>query len=162
MNRAKYRLQSVMDARERLKQERARLVASRRAQLDEAERELARRESALEECRELQRAARAKMFAEGERGAEARRLVEHRLHLSDLREREQESAAAVAQQRLAVARAERELEGALANLAEASKEFRVVETHREHWREDERRAGVRREQKLGDEVAATLRRRGPK
>jgi sugar-specific transcriptional regulator TrmB len=52
MNRAKYRLQSVMDARERLKQEAARLVASRRAQLDEAERELARRESALEECRE--------------------------------------------------------------------------------------------------------------
>lgn len=151
-----------MDARERLKQEATRVVALRRSQLEEAERELARRVADLERCRRLQLDARRKMLAEGERGAEARRLVEHRTHLSDLRAREQELVDAVAQQRLAVARAERELEGALANLAEASKEFRVVETHREHWREDERRAEGRREQKLGDEIAATLRRRGPK
>jgi flagellar export protein FliJ len=151
-----------MDARERLKQEAARAVALRRSQLDDAERELARRTAELEYCRELQRGARAKMMAEGERGAEARRLVQHRTHLSDLRAREQELSDAVAQQRLAVARAERELEGALASLAEASKEFRVVETHREHWLEEERRATIKRDQKLGDEIAATLRRRGPK
>ena len=151
-----------MDARERLKQEAARVVALRRSQLDDAETELERRTADLENCRELQRDARAKMLAEGERGAEARRLVEHRTHLSDLRAREQELADAVAQQRLAVARAERELEGALASLAEASKEFRVVETHREHWREEERRATIKHDQKISDEIAATLRRRGPK
>ena len=162
MGEGKYRLQSVMDVRERAKQDAARLLALRRSQLDEAEKELASRTTALERCRRQQRDARAKMLAEGESGAEARRLVEHRTHLSDLRAREQELSDAVAQQRLAVSRAEREVEAALANLAEASKEFRVVETHRENWREDRRRAGVRREQKLGDEIAATLRRRGPK
>jgi hypothetical protein len=96
--KVKYRLQSVMDARERLKQEAARVVALRRSQLEDAERELARRTAELENCRELQRAARAKMLAEGERGAEARRLVEHRTHLSDLRARAQELTDAVAQQ----------------------------------------------------------------
>ena len=161
MSRVKYRLQTVMDARERLKREAARLVALRRAQLAEAEDDLARRVAELERCREQQRDARANMLAEGERGTEARRLVEHRTHISDLRAKEQELSAAAAEQRHAVARAERELEGALANLAEASKEFRVVETHRERWRENERRAEGRREQKLSDEIAATLRRRGP-
>jgi flagellar export protein FliJ len=102
------------------------------------------------------------MLDEGARGAEARRLVEYRTHLSDLRAKEEELCDAVAQQRVAVARAEREVEAALANLAEASKEFSVVEKHREHWREDRRRDATRREQKLGDEIAATLRRRGQK
>jgi len=162
MGGGKYRLQSVMDARERAKQEAARVVALRRSQLEEAEEELARRAAALEGCREQQREARAKMLAEGERGAEARRLVQYRTHLSDLRAKGQELSESVAQQRLAVARAEREVEAALAGLAEASKEFSVVEKHREHWREDRRRDAARREQKLGDEIAATLNRRGRK
>ena len=162
MGGEKYRLQSVMDVRESAKQEAARLVALRRSQLDEAEEELARRAATLDRCREQQRDARAKMLAEGARGAEARRLVEYRTHLSDLRAKEEELADAVSQQRVAVSRAEREVDAALANLAEASKEFRVVEKHREHWREDCRRDATRREQKLGDEIAATLRRRGQK
>jgi len=162
MGEGKYRLQSVMDARERAKREAARLLALRRGQLDDAEEELARRKEAVERCRRQQRDARAKMLAEGARGAEARRLVEYRTHLSDLRAKEEELSDAVAQQRLAVARAEREVETALANLAESSKEFSVVEKHREHWREDRRRDATRREQKLGDEIAATLRRRGQK
>lgn len=162
MAEGKYRLQSVMDSRERAKRDAARLLALRRAQLDDAEEELARRLAAVEECRRQQRDARAKMLEEGARGAEARRLVEYRTHLSDLRAKEEELTDTVAQQRAAVSRAEREVEAALANLAEASKEFRVVEKHREHWREDRRRDATRREQKLGDEIAATLRRRGQK
>lgn len=159
MGEGKYRLQSVMDARERAKRDAARALALRRAQLEDAEEELANRIAAVSRCRQQQRDARAKMLDEGARGAEARRLVEYRTHLSDLRAKEEELADAVARQRLAVARAEREVETALTNLAEASKEFSVVEKHREHWREDRRRDAVRREQKLGDEIAATLRRR---
>ena len=162
MGEGKYRLQSVMDARERAKRDAARLLALRRTQLEEAEKELASRVEAVARCRQEQRDARAKMLEEGERGAEARRLVEYRTHLSDLRAKEEQLADAVAQQRHAVSRAEREVESAPANLAEASKEFRVVEKHREHWREDRRRDATRREQKLGDEIAATLRRRGQK
>ena len=162
MSQGKYRLQSVLDVRERAKQEATRLVAQRRAQLAEAEEELARREGDLAACRERQRAAQQKMLRESERGAQARRVVAHRTHLADLRVQEQELMAAVEGQRGVVARAERELDGALAALAEASKELRVIETHRENWREGERKSGLKREQKLGDEIAAVIHRRGRK
>jgi flagellar export protein FliJ len=154
-----YRLGPVLEVRERAKREAARVVAARRAQLDEAEAELARREAAVVACRESQRAARSKMFGEVQRGAEARRVVEHRTHLADLRRREEQLVAAVEEQRAAVERAGRELEAALAALAEASKEVRVIEKHRENWREGERRAGLKREQKISDEIAAVLHRR---
>lgn len=160
MKKGGYRLQPVLDVRERAKQEAARVVGVRRAQLEEAEAQLARRERELAACRERQAAARSKMVGETERGAEARRIVEHRTHLADLRRREAELADAVEEQRGVAARAARELDAALAGLAEASKEVQVIEKHREHWREGERRAGLRREQKLSDEIAAVIHRRG--
>ncbi|HKG13110.1 MAG TPA: hypothetical protein VKB12_07215 [Pyrinomonadaceae bacterium] len=46
-----------MDARERAKQEAARLLALRRAQLDDAEEELSRRKEAVERCHRQQRDA---------------------------------------------------------------------------------------------------------
>lgn len=152
-----------MDVRERAKQDAARLVALRRAQLSEAETELTRREGELEACRQRQRDAREEMLGEAREGAEARRMVVHRTHLADLRQHEEGLLSAVEEQRGVVARAERELEAALAALAEASKELSVIEKHRENWREGERRAERRREQKISDEVASVLhgRRRRP-
>lgn len=160
MSRGRYKLQPVLDVRERAKTDAAKVVAARRAQLEEAEAELARRESSLALCRERQREARAKMLDETQAGAEASRHVAYRTHLTDLRRQEEALAASVEEQRGAVGRAERELDAALGQLAEASKEVRVIEKHREHWREDERLAERRREQKRGDEIAAALHRRG--
>ncbi|HEX5709418.1 MAG TPA: flagellar FliJ family protein [Pyrinomonadaceae bacterium] len=158
MTKSRYRLQTVLGVRERAKQAAARTVAQRREQVAEAERELARREGELARCRARQREAREAMFGEARTGAEARRMVEHRTHLADLRAQEETLAASVEEQRAAVARAERELDVALDALAEAAKEFRVIEKHKENWRESERVAARRREQKVSDEVAALLRR----
>jgi flagellar export protein FliJ len=158
VTKGRYRLQSVLGVRERAKQAAARVVAQRREQLAAAERELARREGELARLRGRQREASARMFGEARAGAEARRMVEHRTHLADLREQEETLAASVEEQRAAVARAEREVDAAIAALAEAAKEFRVIEKHRENWQDSERTAARRREQKLSDEVAAILRR----
>ncbi len=158
VSKNKYRLQSVLGVRERAKQAAARVVALRREQVAEAERELARRAGELSRCRARQREARESMFGEARGGAEARRMVEHRTHLADLREQAETRAATVEEQRAVVARAERELDTALDALAEAAKEFRVIEKHRENWRESERTAERRREQKISDEVASLLRR----
>ena len=159
MAKEKYRLQSVLDVRDRAKQDAARTVAARRAQLAEAEAELARREQAVEDCRARQVEARARMVEETKEGAEAHRLVAHRTHLTDLRETEAQLLAAVGQQKNVVARAEAEVEKALAALVEAAKELQVMEKHRETWRERLRRDGARREQKLNDEIGAILRER---
>ena len=156
MPKNKYKLQPVLDVRDRAKQEAMRRVAQRRAQLAEAEAELARRERALEECRAQQAEARAKMLNEMEPGAEAGHLVTHRTHLADLRNTEGELLSSVEQQHAAVARAEGELETALAALVEASKEVRAIEKHREDWGQRVRRTEQRREQKLSDEIGSIL------
>lgn len=159
MTKGRYRLQSVLGVRERAKQAAARVAAQRREQLAAAERELARREGELARLRARQSEAREAMFGEARAGSEARRMVEHRTHLADLREQEETLVASVEEQRAAVARAERELDAALAALTEAAKEFRVIEKHRENWQESERTAERRREQKLSDEIANLLRRK---
>jgi flagellar export protein FliJ len=156
MPKNKYRLQPVLDVRDRVKQEAMRRVALRRAQLAEAEAELARRERALADCRAQQVEARAKMLNEMEPGTEAGHLVTHRTHLADLRNRESGLINGVEQQHAAVARAEGELENALAALVEASKEVRAIEKHREDWGQRVRRAEQLREQKLSDEIGSIL------
>lgn len=159
MSKKNYRLQSVVSARERAKQERARVVGVRRAQLAEAEGELGRREQAVENCRERQREARERMAEQASGGTEAANIVSYRTHLADLRQSEQDLLAAVEQQKGVVARCEAELEDALAGLREASQELQVIEKHRERWSDEQRRDGARREQKLSDEIAAILHRR---
>ena len=156
MPKNRYKLQPVLDVRDRAKQEAMRRVAARRALVAEAEGELARRERALGECRARQTEARARMLQELEPGAAARHLVAHRTHLADLRQMEEDLINSVEQQRLAVARAQDELENALAALVEASKEVQAIEKHREEWRRQIQRAEQRREQKLSDEIGSIL------
>jgi len=152
----KYRLQPVLGAREQAKREAETLLAARTARLAEAEEELARRLSAVEECRGRQATARAEMLEAMSGGAAASQALAHRTHLADLRAQEETLRAAAEEQRGAVARCEAEVERARAALVEAAREVRVIEKHRENWRERERRESVRREQKINDEIGAIL------
>jgi flagellar export protein FliJ len=152
----KYRLQPVLGAREAAKHEAERLLAARMAQLAEAEEELTRREREVESCRERQASARAEMLEVMDGGAAAARALAHRTHLADLRAQEESLRAAVEEQKGAVARCEADLERARVALVEAAREVRVIEKHRENWRERERRETARREQKLNDEIGAIL------
>src|SRR5918998_6904030 len=142
----KYRLQPVLGTREQAKREAERLLAARMRQLAEAEEELARRLGEVEACRARQASARAEMLEAMTGGAAAARALAHRTHLADLRAQEEGLRAAAEEQRGAVARCEAELERARAALVEAAREVRVIEKHRENWRERERRETLRREQ----------------
>jgi len=156
MAEKKYRLQPVLGVREQAKREAERLLAARMAQLADAEEELARRGREVEACRERQAAARAEMLETMREGAAANLALAHRTHLADLRSQEEGLKAAVEEQRGVVARCEAELERARVALVEAAREVRVIEKHRENWRERERREVARREQKLNDEIGAIL------
>lgn len=152
----KYRLQPVVDERERARDEAARQLEVSRERLAEAERELARRVRAVELCREEQQTAHERMSQELSQGAEARRLVAHRAHLSELRENEKTLVTQVEQQRSHVARAETEVERALQVVIEAAKELKVIEKHREGWRERVKREHEQQEQKLSDEIGRIM------
>ena len=85
MPREKYRLQPVLDVRERAKQDAARMVSTRREQLSAAELELRQRKEAVTACRRRQAKAQEKMLEEIKEGLDAHILVRHRTHLADLR-----------------------------------------------------------------------------
>jgi flagellar export protein FliJ len=155
----KYRLQPVLDLRDKAKQAAARLVATRREQLSAAEAELALRKQAVLDCRMQQASAQQKMAAAASRVVAANTLVKHRTHLADLRDLEQQLVAKVDEQKLVVAGAEAELEKALDALIEASREVQVIEKHRETWQQRTRKEEQLKEQKIGDEIGAVTHRR---
>jgi flagellar export protein FliJ len=156
MSGKKYRLQPVLGVREQAKREAERQLAARLAQLAEAEEELARRVREVEACGARQDSARAEMLEAMSAGAAAANALAHRTHLADLRAQEESLRAAAEEQKGVVARCEAEVERARAALVEAAREVRVIEKHKENWRERERREAVRREQKLNDEIGAIL------
>ena len=149
----------MLDVRDRAKQEAARRVAMCRAQLAEAEARLARCEQAVLDCRNQQKAAHVKMMEQISHGTEAHCLVIHRAHFAGLRLTEQELIDKVREQQMVVSRAENELEKTILVFVETSREVQVIEKHRESWRERSRREERRREQKLNDEVGATVHQR---
>ncbi len=161
MKKTKYRLQLVLDVRDRAKWEAARRVALGRAQLAEAEAVLARCEQAVIDCRNLQKSAHIKMMEQISHGTEAHRLIIHRTYSAGLRHTEQELIDKVREQQAVVSRAENELEKVIIALVEASKEVQVIEKHRESWLERSRREDRRCEQKINDEVGSIIYQRPP-
>ncbi len=156
MKAKKYRLQTVLNIRNRAKDEAARFVALRLEQLANAEEELLNRQRSLQTCYEKQNQARTAMNAQLDKGIQAKGVVTHRVFLKDLREREIELKTAVEQQKSAVKRAETEVETAREKLAEAAKEFKAIEVHKENRQSAERREQNRRDQKISDEIGSIL------
>lgn len=159
MKSNKYKLQTVLDVRERAQAEAGKSLAARREVLVQAEAVMQRCVAAVDECRRAQRAAHDEMWNNLRDGSVARNVNLRRTHLTDLRLRETQLQAAVEKQRAVVERAETEVEQALARLAEALKELQVIVKHRDGWQVEQRRADGRREQKSSDEIGAIIHRR---
>jgi flagellar export protein FliJ len=156
MSQGKYKLQVVLDLRERKKREAEKYLAMRRALLEEAEDELARRRRSVTEMRERQKALETKMLEDLSKGTQAHQVVLCRTQLKDLRLQEEELEEKVRQQQTVVARAEQELEHARELLIAASKELQALEKHREGWQQQVLREERRREQKINDEIGAVM------
>lgn len=154
MLRPKYRLQSLLEIRNKAQQDAARVVAVRRAQMAAAEAEMARCNRALVDCRGQQQAARKAMFAGAAEGIEAQELLRHRTYLADLRAKEHGLLNELEEHRAAVARAAAEVEKAITALIEASKESLKIEKHRDAWNERQRREQSWQEQKDQDEMSS--------
>lgn len=156
MKAKKYRLQTVLNVRARVKEEAARQIAVRYEQLAQAEDELKKRRDNLRTCREKQIETHGVLNAELEIGVQANSVVSHHSFLKDLRERETELKFAVEEQKAAVKHAEQEVEKAQQKLVEAEKELKAVEKHKENRQSEELLEVSRRERKTGDEIGAIL------
>jgi len=156
MKAKKYRLETVLDIRNRAKEEAARQVALRFQQLEKAEEELMRRRRNLQNCYEKQNRAQTKMAEDLSKGLQAQSILAHQNYLNDLRKQEIELQKEVDKQIQTVANAEKEVEKAREKLIEAARELKAIEVHKENWQSVERIAENRREQKISDEIGSIL------
>lgn len=156
MSKPAYRLKPVLDLRNKAQEDAGRLVAHRRRQLEEAEDELSRRERELNDCRLRQAQARQQMFESAAIGIESHILLDHRTHVSDLKRLELSLVERAEQQRSEVARAQSEVEQAIAALIEAAKQSQMIEKHRQSWTEKIRLDEQRKQQKISDEIGAII------
>jgi hypothetical protein len=156
MAKPNYRLQMVLEIRKKAQEQAARITAEKRRVLVEAEAELLRRQDEVKACRRQQMAARNQMYMEAAQGIHAGQWLIHRTHLADLKGLEQQLVAAEEEQRTAVGRAESELERAIAGFIEASRQARMIETHKESWQEQTQRQAELQQQKVSDEIGSLL------
>ncbi len=155
-NTEKYRLQRLLEIRERAREQAAIQVAECRRQLKLTEIELENRKQAVESCRKAQSEMQIQMIEKSKGGIKSAEIARFRQHLTDLREVETNLIAAVEEQKKTVGRAEQAVEKALNFLSEASKEAKVIDKHRENWQVEKRIEAERREQKSNDEIGAIL------
>lgn len=156
MKSKKYRLETVLGARSRARDEAAHRVSLRLNDLEAAEKELARRREKLQACIEKQNKAQAQMDEELNDGIRAQAVLAHQSYLNDLKKREKELRAEVENLRETAKQAEKELAAARENLAESARDLKSIETHRMNWQTAQDKEENRREQKIGDEIAAIL------
>lgn len=152
----KYKLQRLLEMRERTRDDAALYLAECRRELSSAENELKRREKAVEDCRREQAETQKSLIEKSQSGMKSSEMVRYRQRLSDLREHETSLLMAVEEQKNVILRVEQKVEKALNTLSEAAKEVKVIEKHRENWQLEKRTENERREQKLNDEIGALL------
>jgi flagellar export protein FliJ len=158
MSKKKYRLEPVLMVRDKAKQDAAQHLATCRELLTSVIDELKRREDAVVICRREQVLTQENMFKASSNGMQVKEFLKFREHLANLRIREEELLAEVEQQKMAVSRAEKEVEKATECLIEAAKEVQVIEKHQEAWLKESKRNEDRREQKFNDEIGSILKR----
>lgn len=156
MAKLKYRLQAVQDMRQRAKDQAAEVVAVRRQELADAEAELKSRKNAVFECRKKQEFQAEKLMTEFLTGVSAKNIIGHRTYIDALKEEEKDLRKRVDEQQIVVEKAKQNVEIAVQALVEATKELKVIETHREKWETETRKELERKEQKMNDEIGSNL------
>ncbi|MEZ4272563.1 MAG: hypothetical protein R3C68_14385 [Myxococcota bacterium] len=149
-----YRLKTLFKLRELKKEQAERYLATclqalrveqdrQREMEEELERMIARREAKKREYAE--KAMSGKM--------DARSAVAANLYIERLREQEQVQEDAIEGQKGVVAEKKQDVQGARADLVNATQELKALEKHREKWQEEVKRVRQSKEEETLDEVA---------
>ena len=155
-DKEKYKLQRLLEMRERKREDAAIYLGKCRDQLELEELELVRRNQAVEDCRQEQIQTDKQMLHGSMKGIKNLELVRYRQRLSDLRDSEQNLLNSVKEQEGVVRKAEQTVAKALDDLHEAAKEVKVIEKHRENWENVKRLETKRLEQKRNDEIGTIM------
>ena len=149
-----YRLKTLLQLRERKKEEAERYLGECMKALREEQQRLRDMEEELERMI-ANREARAREYAEkamrGEMSAQA--AVAANLYIERLKEQEEMQQNAIEGQKAVVAQRQDEVDGARQDLIVANQEMKALEKHREKWEEQIKKEQMAKEEDMLDEIA---------
>ena len=154
MPKKRYPYQVVLDARVEKRCEASRLVKTCREQLELADEKLESLRLDVVGCRRLRADAQRELTELSSGPAKGYQMVEHLDYVAELKQRESEAEARLAEQQMVVARAAAVLERALTALVEAARDEQASEKHLKDWLCERRREEERAEQKRLDEIGS--------
>jgi len=152
-----YRLQVVLEMRERAKEAAERFLGECMAALKAEQERLKELERELERMvakREAKKREYAEKAMRGEMSAQS--AVSANLYIERLKEQEQMQQNAIEGQKNVVAEKEEEVSAAREDLVKATQELKALEKHREKWVDEIKKERAAKEADMQDEVAQTV------
>jgi len=152
-----YRLQTLLEMRERAKEEAERFLGECMAALRAEQERLRDMEKELERMitkRESKKREYAEKAMRGEMSAQA--AVSANLYIERLKEQELMQENAIEGQKAVVAQKEEEVAAARADLVTATQELKALEKHKEKWLEQLKKEREAKEADVMDEIAQTI------
>ncbi len=156
LKKKNYRLEIVVQLREKAKSEALSFVDICRQKMEQAKEHLRMCEENVERCLSQQNTNSETLKTEFDKSLQTNRLLQFKNYGYELKRRESELREAVLDQEKVVEKTIVELEIALKNLVLATKELKAIEKHKEKWVEQKRNEAVKTEQKLNDEIGMIL------
>jgi flagellar export protein FliJ len=154
---ATYRLQTLLGMRERAESEAKEAFAKALQAVAQAKQEQKRLEDDLER-RKRERAGKVKAYLDNlmAKGAGASAVQNMGVYEKRLRSEEDEVAAQIERQKEVVREAEAEAERKRGELADAAKELKAIEKHKEKWSKELKAQREAREELAGEEIGNAL------
>jgi len=156
MSLPKYRLQPVLDSKEKRKNEAEKALAETRAELERQRNLLRTREEEVTRAIKKKDDTSADLMKKMDRGMESEKITEGRAFIDVLKRNIEIARKKADNQKKVVHQWEQKVEAALMKVTEATKEMKVIEKHKENWTEAEKKEIEIKEEKEQEEVAQNM------
>ncbi len=156
MSLPKYRLQPVLDKKERSKKDAEKALADTRAGLAKQEEILRQREQDVQKAIQKKELYASDLAAKMDNGMEMNKITAAKAYLEVLKQNIETAKRKVSEQKKVVNEWELKVEAALQKVTEATKEMKVIEKHKENWAAAVKKEIEEKEDKENEEVAQNL------
>ena len=156
MSVQKYRLQPVFDMKEKKKKDAEKALAETRKELLKQQKLLSDREQEWRNAIEKRQTYTAEFLAKMEKGMEQVRISQGKAYIEVLKQNIELAKKKVEEQKKVVHQWEKKVEAAVAKVMETTKDWKVIEKHKENWLETAKRESEMKEDKEQEEVAQSL------
>lgn len=156
MSVPKYRLQPVLDSKEKKKQDAEKLLADARSELARQQDILKQREQDVARAMEKKEMFSSDFMKKMEGGMDTSKIAQGKAYLEVLKQNIVTAKKRVEEQAKVVQGCEQKVQNAVLKLTEATKEMKVIEKHKENWAEAVKKDVEFKEEKEQEEIAQNL------